>query len=238
MSPIDDFLVYLQFKKWIRKTYEGFEPLAVEFALWQDSLPAKKIAVNIWNKYMTKIESSNYKNVTTIDLEVAIIYYPILVGKAKSSSTVTYGELVQSSKDLHPYNTTIQKTIPASIGRRLDVVRIFTNERSLPDVTSLVINASTKMPSQPRLIDVQSSVFAFDWTNVKTEFDGFIERTKMAIKPRKKVKENEALQLMSEYYQVYKNSLPASVRERRELIIEFIMEGFSVEDSFSQAMAA
>ena len=55
---------------------------------------------------------------------------------------------------------------------------------------------------------------------------------------RKKVKENEAVQLMSEYYQVYKNSLPASVRERRELIIEFIMEGFSVEDSFSQAMAA
>lgn len=186
---------------------------------------------------MTAIESSNYNNVTTIDLEVASLYYPILIGKAKSGSTVTYGELVQSAKDLHPDNTTIQKTIPVSIGRRLDVVRMFTNERNLPDVTSLVINASTNVPSQPRLIVVQSSVFAFDWTNIKAEFDGFIERTKIAIKPRKKVKENEALQLMSEHYQANKGTLPANVRERRELIIELIMEGFSAEDAFSQAMA-
>jgi hypothetical protein len=35
---------------------------------------------------MNAIESSNYKNVTTIDLEVASVYYPILIAKAKSRS--------------------------------------------------------------------------------------------------------------------------------------------------------
>ncbi len=186
---------------------------------------------------MTAIESSNYKNVTAIDLEVASVYYPILIANAKNRSTVTYGELVQLAKSLHPDNIIIQKTIPVSIGRRLDVVRIFTNELNLPDVTSLVINAATKVPTQPRLIDVQISVFAFDWTNVKTNFDGFIERIKISIKPRKKYKEKEALELMSKHYHANKDSLPASVRERRELIIELIMEGFSAEDAFSQAMA-
>jgi hypothetical protein len=185
---------------------------------------------------MSTTEKSNYANLTNIDLEVASIYYPILIAKAKSGSTVTYGELVQLAKELHPGNVTIQNAIPVSIGRRLDVVRIFTNERSLPDVTSLVINASTKVPSQPRLIAVQSSVFAFDWTNVKVEFDGFIERTKIVIKPRKKVKESEALQLMSEHYQANKLGLPKNVREYRELIIELIMEGFLPEDAFAQAM--
>ena len=82
---------------------------------------------------MNAIESSNYKNVTTIDLEVASVYYPILIAKAKSRSTVTYGELVQLAKGLHPDNTIIQKTIPVSIGRRLDVVRIFTNKLNLPN---------------------------------------------------------------------------------------------------------
>jgi hypothetical protein len=99
-----------------------------------------------------------------------------------------------------------------------------------------VINASTKVPSQAHLIEVQKSVYAFDWTDVKGEFDGFIERTKTAIQPRKKVKESDALVLMSQYYQDHKESLPKNVRKNRELIVELIMKGFSAEEAFSQAI--
>jgi hypothetical protein len=114
---------------------------------------------------------------------------------------------------------------------------MFTDQCGLPDVTALVINASTKVPSYSRLIAIQNSVIAFDWSNVSAEFDGFIERTKTAIKPRKKVKESEALRLMSEHYRANKHILPTKVRDHRDLIIELIMEGFPADDAFSQAMA-
>ena len=35
-SRIDDYSVYIGFQRWLRGAYEGSEPLAVEFALWQE----------------------------------------------------------------------------------------------------------------------------------------------------------------------------------------------------------
>jgi hypothetical protein len=55
------------------------------------------------------------------------------------------------------------------------------------------------------------------------------------IKPRKKVKEDKARQLMAEYYKAHKEALHPSVRDHRELIVELIMEGFSPKDAFMQA---
>lgn len=40
-SRIDDYSVYLRFQKWFRDAYKGSEPLAVEFALWQEKPHAK-----------------------------------------------------------------------------------------------------------------------------------------------------------------------------------------------------
>jgi len=51
----------------------------------------------------------------------------------------------------------------------------------------------------------------------------------------KKMKEPEALQAMSTYYQAIRATLPASISSHRDVIVEMLMEGYSVEDAFAKA---
>jgi hypothetical protein len=51
----------------------------------------------------------------------------------------------------------------------------------------------------------------------------------------KKMKEPEALKAMSTYYQANRAGLPASISSQRDVIVEMLMEGYSVEDAFSKA---
>lgn len=48
--------------------------------------------------------------------------------------------------------------------------------------------------------------------------------------------ESEALSLMAEYYQAHKATLSPLVRERRELIVELITEGFDPTEAFAKAI--
>jgi hypothetical protein len=54
--------------------------------------------------------------------------------------------------------------------------------------------------------------------------------------PARKPKQSEAAQLMSDYYQANKDKLPASIRKHRELIIELLMDGLSLEQAFAMAL--
>jgi hypothetical protein len=51
-----------------------------------------------------------------------------------------------------------------------------------------------------------------------------------------KVKEPEALKTMSDYFFTNRETLPASVREHRSLIVELIKSGFAVADAFAKVM--
>lgn len=51
-----------------------------------------------------------------------------------------------------------------------------------------------------------------------------------------KRKEAEALELMAAYYQAHKASLSPLVRERRDLIVDLIMEGFEPAEAFAKAV--
>lgn len=185
---------------------------------------------------------SFYANVTLTDVQLASAYYPILVDLAKHKHCLTYGELVERAKGEYPGHPVVQKAIAVSTGRRLDVVRMFTNERVLPDLTSLVINKGSGECGSgfTRHFDpvaARERVFDFDWSTVTLDFDGFVKSTETAVKPRKKVKEARALELMSTYFQKHKATLPAAVRDRRDAIVELLMEGFSVEEAFSDALS-
>jgi hypothetical protein len=52
----------------------------------------------------------------------------------------------------------------------------------------------------------------------------------------KKVKEPEALAIMSEYFFANKESLPATIRKHRVLIVELIKEGFPPADAFAKVL--
>ena len=84
--------------------------------------------------------------------------------------------------------------------------------------------------------EARKEVYSYDWSEVSTEFDIYIESVAKQATPRKRRKRPEALALMSEYYKENKDNYPASVKDKREDIIVLLMEGFSPEESFQQAL--
>ena len=57
-----------------------------------------------------------------------------------------------------------------------------------------------------------------------------------AEKRGKKVKEPDAVRAMHEHYQANRDTLPASIREQRDLIVTLIMEGLSPASAFAKAV--
>lgn len=81
---------------------------------------------------------------TTTGLRVVKAIYPILIERARAGELITYGELVDEVKARNPSDEVIAKVIPVSLGKRLLLLREFTTAKGLPDLSCLVVNASTK----------------------------------------------------------------------------------------------
>lgn len=181
-------------------------------------------------------------NITETDLAIASALYPVMVECARQSPPrkLTYGELLNEAQKRFPDNHAVQRAIPISLGRRLDVVRMFLNEHALPDLTSLIVNADTgevgsAFGADP--VHVRQQVAAFDWSTVSEEFDLHIEglRKEAAARSRPKRKRDEAKKLMSVHYQQNRAVLPKGVEAHRELILEWLVDGLSVEEAFEIA---
>lgn len=181
-------------------------------------------------------------NITETDLAVASALYPVLVDCARQEPArkLTYGDLLGEAQRRFPGNDAIQSAIPISLGRRLDVVRIFLAGKKLPNLTGLVVNAGTgevgsAFGANPE--QVRAEVADFDWSSVSGEFDLHIAglREKAAARSRPKLSRDAAKKIMSEYALANRGTLPKLVSLRRELIIEFLCEGLSAEDAFQSA---
>jgi len=186
---------------------------------------------------------SLYQNITLNDVQLAAAYYPILINAAKHKHCLTYGELVDKAKEENPDKLVVQNAIATSAGRKLDVVRLFTSERGLPNVTSLVISkqkgeCGAKFTENFDPEKERNQVYQYNWEEVSTDFDLYIEDTKKTATPRKKRTRESALKLMSTHYSENKQSYPASIKEKREEIIAALMEGLEVEECFKQVISA
>lgn len=182
-----------------------------------------------------------YKNVTLNDIQLASLYYPILIDLANHKHTLTYSELITRAKSENSENPVVQRAIPVSTGRKLDVVRIFTKERKLPDLTSLVISKGSGECGDFYCehfdpVVAREEVFSFNWSDVSTEFDLYIQDVKNELTPRKSRKKDEAKELMHKYYMENKSSLPVNIKMLRELIIDLLMDGHDIEDAFESAL--
>lgn len=190
---------------------------------------------------MTDASESLYKNITLNDVQLAAAYYPILIDLAKHKHCLTYSELVEKSQKMYPEKEYVKNAIAVSTGRKLDVVRIFTSERNLPDVTSLIINKNqgecgAGFTDHFNPEEARKEVYSYDWSEVSSDFDLYIKAVGKKATPRKRRKRAEALTLMSEHYKETKEIYPASIKDKREGIIILLMEGFSPEESFNQAL--
>ncbi|MFC7289601.1 hypothetical protein ACFQPC_16255 [Herminiimonas glaciei] len=198
---------------------------------------------------MTKLEAKSpidstkseglYQNITLNDIQLAGAYYPILIELARHKHCLTYGELVQKVKELHPDNDVVKNAIPTSAGRKLDVVRIFTKERNLPDVTALIINKAegecgSFYTDHFDPVKTREEVFAFAWDDVSVEFDLFVSKVTVSATPRKQRKESEAAELLYAYYKENRSKLPTSINKKRDFIMALLIEGFSPDEAFLQ----
>lgn len=181
-------------------------------------------------------------NITETDLTIASAIYPILVDCARQSPTrkLTYGALLDEAKARFPNVDALQSAIPISLGRRLDVVRLFLTEQSLPNLTSLVVSADTGEVGSAFGADpegVRAEVAAFDWSAVTNEFSLHIAHLKKSIetRARPKLQRDAALALMSEYFLANRASFPKGIEQKREEIIDLIRGGFSPEEAFDKA---
>ncbi|MDO6678437.1 MULTISPECIES: hypothetical protein [unclassified Shewanella] len=180
---------------------------------------------------------SFYANITLNDVQLAAVYYPILIDLARHKHCLTYGELVQRAKDLHPEKEYVQRAIPVSAGRKLDVVRIFTSERNLPDATSLIINKTagecgSGMTDNFDPKQLREDVFNYDWSNVSNEFDLYIETAEKNSTPPVKIKRVDAMKMTLDYYKAHQAALPKAISSHRDDIIALILEGYDTERAF------
>lgn len=183
-------------------------------------------------------------NVTETDLAIASAIYPVLIDCARQSppKTLAYGALLERARSRFPNIEAVQKAIPIGMGRKLDVVRMFLDERELPNLTSLVVNAATGEVGTAfgdNAERVRAEVASFDWSTVSEEFDLHIAglRTKMETRPRPKLTREEAKALMFEYFRANSRSLPKIIGEHRETIIELISGGMAPDEAFEAALA-
>ena len=183
-------------------------------------------------------------NITETDLAIASALYPVMVECARQSppKKLTYGQLLDEAQERFPEIEAVQRAIPISLGRRLDVVRMFLNEHALPDLTGLIVNADTgevgsAFGADP--VHVREQVAAFDWSTVSEEFVLHIEglRNTAMARARPKRKRDEAKKLMSAHYQQHRAALPKGIEAHRELIIELLIDGLLVEVAFEAAIA-
>jgi len=105
---------------------------------------------------------------TDLDIFFAKIYLPILIKVAKNKKCISYGDLVEKSKALHPNDEEIKKSIPRHVGRRLNYLRQRLNQENLPDLSSIVINKRTQTTGYAYHLNPtseQKKVFNCDWDN-------------------------------------------------------------------------
>ena len=187
---------------------------------------------------MVDTNENPYEHVTANDILLASIYFPILVEIATEKTCVSNSELISRARTLFPKKTAVQKAVPLSLARKLEVVRLFTSAQELPDLTCLVFDddddVSTESIANVELEEARAAVYAFDWSKVGRGFRSFIKQTQTLITPRKRIKKPQALEMMATYYSENRERLPASVRSKREQLIELLLEGFTAEEAFAQ----
>lgn len=188
---------------------------------------------------------------TAYDIVLAGVYLPILIRTARNRRTITYGELVQTGKELHPDNNYVQGSIPVTAGRRLNVLRQTLREHSLPDLSCLVVSASSGKTGDAYHLkssekELREAVFSTDWDQYlevlaneisKIPYDeiDFTEVGRKSPKPKPPSRQ-ELLDTMSNYWKEHGSQYPKWVRTKREVVIDLLFQGYPVEECFNQVI--
>ncbi len=178
------------------------------------------------------------QNITLLDIQLARVYLPLLVDLARRKETCTYTELVDLAKENHPENPDVQQAIPVSTGRRLEVIRLYCEQESLPDLAALVTSKSSGECGSFYIrhfdpVTARAAVFAKDWNEVLPDIDGYFDYTARRVTPRMSRSAGEAKLLMATHYRDHRDAYPKAIIGKREYILDMLKEGFDVGEAFA-----
>ena len=143
---------------------------------------------------------------------------------------------IELAQARYPDDHRVANLIPVRMGRILWVIYDFVAERDLPRLTLIIVSAEDKYPGsamwQHDCHAEQQRCFAFDWSTAHQAFDLYGQQSEKAVTPLRRVPREQAKQLMSAHYHDPANNYPSGIRALREIIIENIMNGLSVEEAF------
>jgi hypothetical protein len=180
---------------------------------------------------------------TQLDVELANIFYPMLVELAVVKKTDTYQNLRDRARERHPDNPYVQGCHHRHVARRLNVVTAFTDRMGYPVLAGLVVNGSTGKPGMAFEGDFETlrdKAYAFDWSTAETHFSAEIEQLKKEIVARAAPARRDrktALDMMSAHYQTHKADYNLDIKACREALLDLLMKGEDVEDAFEIAAA-
>ena len=127
---------------------------------------------------------TDIKNITTKDIELARVYFTLLVEVAIQCKTIEYGSLVQLSKKRYKNNIVVQKSIATTLGRRLNVLRKHTNKLGLADISSLVVGKGTKKSGVSYHLDSmkeRQKVYKIYWLEHYCQIQNSLEVTRIEL---------------------------------------------------------
>lgn len=183
------------------------------------------------------------RNITTIDLTLAAAFFPILVEAASVKQTISYRALVDEARMRHPGNAVVSNAIPVGVGRRLEVLRSFTEQHGMPDLASLVVNEVTKEVGTAYSdafdpVSQRAAVFAFDWTDATIDFGAHVKAAGASLpKPIKRITRAVAKARMSTFASVNRDRLAPGAVQARDRILELLTDGNDEETAFAAADA-
>lgn len=178
---------------------------------------------------------SQYSNITKLDVYLAKVYAEVLLMCAVEKRTTTYLGLINAAKQMYPQDNQLANAIPVSTGRRLDVIRVYTLENKLPDLTALVVSSVTDKlgslgPQDPAIL---KQVRDFDWRGITISFDNIpFETNPRNSQQKRRNTRTAALQQMSDYYKANKANLPLDIAKHRDQIVDLILTGCEPEQAF------
>ena len=180
------------------------------------------------------------KSITDLDLELASGFYPVLVDYAKRVEILSYNDLKQATASRFPsLANEIERCTDQAVGRRLEVIRLFTMEKGYPDLTSLVVRRGTDRCGDGFEGDYEQErlkIAAHDWSTAE-EFSARIRSIAKAIQrksaPRRK--RDEARALMADHAREIGYSKLVSAQER-EKIIALIQDNSDPAEAFAQVL--
>ncbi len=157
--------------------------------------------------------------------------------------------MVQGAKELHPDNDYVQRSIPVTAGRRLNVLRQILRDNSLPDLSSLVVSASSgdagdayhlHAETERKKVydtdwDAHTSIIDSEWVKYPYDEIDFTEIKKREPKPKPPTRD-ELKQINYEYWVENKSQFPKWFHKKREDLLDLLLQGYPVEECYKKVL--